>query len=292
MTAKLLQAQMGKVTNMDERIAAMDAVGVGVGVGVQVLSVVPTQYYYWAEAALADDLAVAVNEGVAAHCALRPDRCVGLGVVPLQHPDRAVPALEHALLTCGLHGVEIGSYAPDPDGGPLIELSDPRLGARLDPWLLFNTVGQPIEDAVALSHVIFGGALDRHPGLRLLAAHGAGYLPTYIGRADHGWRTVPEAHSCERLPSSYLPDLYVDSVVHSADGLARLVEVIGAEHVLLGSDFPFDMGTHGPYADLIAAGLSDDVTTASASGNARRLGLVPQQPLQARRPAALKAQSR
>ena len=296
MNAKLLQARLAKVTDINERVKSMD----DTGIDAQVISVVPTQYYYWAEPALADDLAVAVNEGVAAHCALRPDRCVGLGVVPLQHPDRAVRALENAVLANGLRGVEIGSFAPNPDGGALIELSDRRfdpfwaraveldaivflhpfvtsLADRLEPWLLYNIVGQPTEHTVALSHVIFGGVLDRHPGLRLLAAHGGGYLPTYIGRADHGWRTIPEARSCERLPSSYLSDLYYDSLVHSGDELGRLVGIVGAERVVLGSDYPFDMGSADPYADLLEAKLSADVTTAIATGNARRLDLVPQQ---------------
>jgi aminocarboxymuconate-semialdehyde decarboxylase len=300
MNAKLLQARLAKVTDIEERIKSMD----DTGIDAQVISVVPTQYYYWAEPTLADDLAVAVNEGVAAHCALRPDRCVGLGVVPLQHPDRAVRALENAVVTNGLRGVEIGSFAPNPDGGAPIELSDPRLdpfwaraaeldaivflhpsgstmGARLEQWLLFNIVGQPTEHTVALSHVIFSGVLDRHPGLRLLAAHGGGYLPTYIGRADHGWRTVPEAHGCERLPSSYLSDLYYDSLVYSGNELGRLVEVVGAERVMLGSDFPFDMGSADPYADLLEAKLSEDVTAVIATGNARLLDLIPKQTLQA-----------
>ena len=154
------------------------------------------------------------NEGTAAHCAKAPDRLYGLGLVPLQHPGLAVALLDDAL-DQGLRGVEISSHAPGPGGTRAVELSDPRLrhrcghgrrrpGAlvflhpfgctldeRLDQWYLSNTVGQPTENAVALSHLIFSGVLDRHPGLKLIAAHGGGYLPTHIGRSDHAWRRPP-----------------------------------------------------------------------------------------------------
>lgn len=149
------------------------------------------------------------NEATAAHCAAAPKRLRGLGLVPLQHPDMAVEALDDAL-GHGLLGVEISSHAPGR------ELSDPAyealwtraeesgavlflhpfgctLDERLDRWYLSNTVGQPTENAVALSHLIFSGVLDRHPGLKLIAAHGGGYLPTHIGRSDHAWTARSDA---------------------------------------------------------------------------------------------------
>ncbi|OPG14140.1 amidohydrolase family protein [Microbispora sp. GKU 823] len=279
------------LTDVTERVAAMDAAGVQA----QIVSIVPTQYHNWADRGLAAEIAAATNAGVAAHCAQRPDRLAGLGVVPLQHPDLAVAALEDAVLVHGLKGVELSSHAP---GGVPVELSDRRLDAlwqrgvelgavfllhpwgctldeRLDRWYLANTVGQPVEHAVALSHLIFGGVLDRFPDLRLIAAHGGGYLPAFIGRADHAWRHRSDARSCAEEPSSYLRRLWFDSLVHTPDALRRLVETVGSERVVLGSDFPFDMGVTDPVARARTA-LGPDEAAAVMGGNAERLGLFPE----------------
>jgi aminocarboxymuconate-semialdehyde decarboxylase len=149
------------------------------------------------------------------------------------------------------------------------------LDERLDRFYLANTVGQPVENAVALSHLVFGGVLDRFPGLRIVAAHGGGYLPTFLGRSDHAWEVRPEARGCAHRPSTYLSRLHFDSLVHSPEALRALVRVVGAERVLLGSDFPFDMGVPDPVARLAAADLTPAEQHAVLSGNAVRLGLVP-----------------
>lgn len=283
----------GLLTDVTARLTAMDAAGIDA----QVVSVVPTQYHGWADRKLAAKIAEATNAGVAAHCALAPHRLAGLGVVPLQHPDLAVTALHNAMLGHGLKGVEISSHAVDPAGGTL-ELSDPRLdtfwenacdlGAavllhpwgctldeRLDRWYLANSVGQPVEHAVALSHLIFGGVLDRYPGLRLIAAHGGGYLSAFAARADHAWHNRRDARECLEPPSAYLRRMWFDSLVHSPVALRRLVDTAGADRVLLGSDFPFDMGTADPLAALRAADLTAADVTAIASGNAAGLHLMP-----------------
>ncbi|MEO8906534.1 MAG: amidohydrolase family protein, partial [Microbacteriaceae bacterium] len=197
-------------------------------------------------------------------------------------------------LECGLRGVEISSFAPGPAGSHTVELSDERLepfwaraaeldavvflhpfgcslDERLDRYYLSNTVGQPAENAVALSHLIFAGVLDRHPSLTLIAAHGGGYLPTFLGRSDHAWQVRPEAKGCAEAPSSYLGRLYFDSLVHTPDALRALVAAAGADRVLLGSDYPFDMGVADPLERLNATGLSADDTEAIAGGNAERL---------------------
>ncbi|MEY9995307.1 putative TIM-barrel fold metal-dependent hydrolase [Streptomyces sp. V4I8] len=282
----MVGARVPSLTDAAVRLAAMDTSGVDA----QVVSPSPNHYHYWAGARLADRICRLANEGTAAHCAKAPDRLYGLGLVPLQHPDLAVALLDHAL-DQGLRGVEISSHAPGPGGTRMVELSDPRLapfwaraeetGAlvflhpfgctldeRLDQWYLSNTVGQPTENAVALSHLIFSGALDRHPGLKLVAAHGGGYLPTHIGRSDHAWRARPDARSCSREPSSYLKQLYFDSLVHDPHVLRELIRVAGADRVLLGSDFPFDMGTDDPLAALRSAGLPDHDFHAVRGGNA------------------------
>ncbi|MFG2651467.1 amidohydrolase family protein [Streptomyces sp. NPDC048436] len=280
----MIGERIPRLTDPAVRLAAMDAQGVDV----QLVSPSPSHYHYWADEGTAEKVYRIANEATAAHCSAAPDRLRGLGLVPLQHPELAVIALEHAL-SQGLLGVEISSHAPGR------ELSDPAyepfwaraeetgailflhpfgctLDERLDQWYLSNTVGQPTENAVALSHLIFSGVLDRHPGLKLIAAHGGGYLPTHIGRADHAWTTRPDAGSgCAHLPSSYLKRLYFDSLVHDPHVLRELVREAGADRVLLGSDFPFDMGSEDPVGALRAARLPEADVDAVRGGNATAL---------------------
>jgi aminocarboxymuconate-semialdehyde decarboxylase len=282
--AVMIRERIPRLTDVKARLAAMDAAGVDV----QLISPSPSHYHYWADEDLARKVWEPANAGTAAHAAEAPDRLLGLGLVPLQHPGLVVEALDHAL-GLGLRGVEISSHAPGR------ELSDPAYepfwtraeesGAivflhpfgctfdeRLDRWYLSNTVGQPAENAVALSHLIFSGVLDRHPGLKIVAAHGGGYLPTHIGRSDHAWRSRSDARAgCAHPPSSYLTRLWFDSLVHDPHILRELLRVAGPQRVLLGSDFPFDMGTDDPLGTLRAAGLSDADFHAVRGGNATTL---------------------
>ncbi|MEV8296353.1 amidohydrolase family protein [Streptomyces rochei] len=280
----MVRARVPRMTDVALRLASMDAQGVDV----QLVSPSPSHYHYWADEATAEKVYRQANEATAAHCAQAPDRLRGLGLVPLQHPDHMVRALDHALEQ-GLDGVEISSHAPgrelsDPAYEPFWSRAAERgailflhpfgctLDERLDRWYLSNTVGQPTENAVALSHLIFSGVLDRHPGLKIVAAHGGGYLPTHIGRSDHAWSARSDAGAgCAHPPSSYLRRLYFDSLVHDPHVLRELVRVAGADRVLLGSDFPFDMGTEDPVAALRAARLPDADFHAVRGGNAAAL---------------------
>jgi aminocarboxymuconate-semialdehyde decarboxylase len=280
----MVRDRVPRLTDVGVRLLAMDAQGVDV----QLVSPSPSHYHYWADEETAERLYRLANEATAAHCSAARNRLYGLGLVPLQHPEHAVRALDHALEQ-GLAGVEISSHAPGR------ELSDPAyetlwaraaetgalvflhpfgctLDERLDRWYLSNSVGQPTENAVALSHLIFSGVLDRHPGLKLIAAHGGGYLPTHIGRSDHAWATRSDAGAgCAHPPSSYLKRLYFDSLVHDPGVLRELVRVAGADRVLLGSDFPFDMGTEDPVGALRAAQLSEADVEAVRGGSAAAL---------------------
>ncbi|HEY9328662.1 MAG TPA: amidohydrolase family protein [Streptomyces sp.] len=280
----MVRARIPAMTDVAVRLAAMDRQGVDV----QLVSPSPSHYHYWADEQTAEKVWRLANEATAAHCAAAPDRLRGLGLVPLQHPDRAVEALDDAL-DHGLLGVEISSHAPgrelsDPAYEPLWSRAEESgavlflhpfgctLDERLDRWYLSNTVGQPTENAVALSHLIFSGVLDRHPGLKVIAAHGGGYLPTHIGRSDHAWSARSDAGAgCAHLPSSYLKRLYFDSLVHDPHVLRELVRVAGADRVLLGSDFPFDMGSEDPVGALRAARLTDSDFHAVRGGNAAAL---------------------
>ncbi|MEV6810308.1 amidohydrolase family protein [Streptomyces sp. NPDC051132] len=280
----MVRERLPRLTDVRVRLAAMDAQGVDV----QVVSPSPSHYHYWADEDTAEKVYRLANEATAAHCSAAPDRLRGLGLVPLQHPEQAVRALDHALAQ-GLAGVEISSHAPgrelsDPAYEPLWARAEESgallflhpfgctLDERLDRWYLSNTVGQPTENAVALSHLIFSGVLDRHPGLKVIAAHGGGYLPTHIGRSDHAWSARSDAGAgCAHPPSSYLRRLYFDSLVHDPLVLRELVRAAGADRVLLGSDFPFDMGTEDPVGALRAARLSDSDFHAVRGGNAAAL---------------------
>jgi aminocarboxymuconate-semialdehyde decarboxylase len=280
----MIGARFEQLTVLARRLSDMDAARVDR----QVVSPSPSHYYPWAAPELATWVANEANRSVADLVTEAPDRLVGLGLVPLQHPELIVAVLENAMLEHGLAGVEISSFAGD------VELSDARLepfwtraeelnaivflhpfgcslDERLDVYYLSNTVGQPAENAVALSHLIFSGVLDRHPNLKIVAAHGGGYLPTYIGRSDHAWTVRPEAHDCQNLPSSYLSRIMFDSLVHTPDALRALVKAVGADRVVLGSDFPFDMGVADPVERVEAAGFDDADVEAILSGNALKL---------------------
>jgi predicted TIM-barrel fold metal-dependent hydrolase len=281
------QAQIRRIwpqlTDAGRRLADLDAIGVDV----QVVGPMP-MHRYWAEPELAVKLTTVINEAVAAHCAQGQGRLHGLGALPLQHPVIAVRELERAVGELGLKGFSVSTNV---DGR---ELADPRfdpvwaaaadlgavvfihpwgcsLGPRLGVHFLGNTFGQPAETALALSHLIFGGTLDRHPALKLLAAHGGGFLPTYIGRSDHAWAERPDARGCTHPPSAYLRRIWYDALVYSPQALRHLVEVVGSDKVMLGTDYPFDMGVTDPVERAAAAGLPAADLTAILSGNAAAL---------------------
>ncbi|TQJ47082.1 MULTISPECIES: amidohydrolase family protein [Streptomyces] len=269
-----------RLTDVSARLADLDAMGVDA----QVVGPMP-MHHYWADPATAARLARTVNEAVAAHCAAAPARLHGLGTVPLQHPDLAVTLLAEAVGELGLHGISVsttvhGRELADPAHDPVWRAAEETgavvfvhpwgcsLGERLATHYLGNTVGQPVETAVALSHLIFTGVLDRFPGLRLVAAHGGGYLPTYIGRSDHAWRVRADARGCAEPPSAYLRRMWFDALVYTPRALRHLVAEVGADRVVLGTDHPFDMGVGDPLARLDAAGLSPADRAAVAGGTA------------------------
>lgn len=274
-----------RLVNLDMRLADMDSMGVDV----QVISPSPTQYYYWADVDLATDFVRTQNEGIASLCEQHPARLAGLGNVALQHPQLAVRQLEYAVRELGLKGVELSTSVNG------LELADPSfdifwakaeelgcvvfihpfgtsLGERIDQFYLGNTIGQPLETTVALSSLIFSGTLDRYPGVKIVAAHGGGYLPTYIGRSNHAWRVRPEAHKPLRKPSDYLRQIWFDTVVYEPHALRYLIDQVGAGQVVVGTDYPFDMGDYQVH-DLIASvvGLSDAEKEQILGGNASAL---------------------
>ncbi|WP_329280825.1 amidohydrolase family protein [Streptomyces sp. NBC_01451] len=275
-----LQHVSAQLTNAGTRLADLDAMGVDV----QVVGPMP-MHHYWADIALAARLTRTVNEAVAAHCAAAPERLFGLGTVPLQHPDLAVALLGEAVADHGLYGISVstsveGRELADPAHDVVWQRAEElgavvfvhpwgcSLGSRLATHYLGNTVGQPVETTVALSHLIFTGVLDRFPRLKVVAAHGGGYLPTYVGRSDHAWRVREDARGCLEPPSTYLRRMWFDSLVYTPRALRHLVEEVGADRVVLGTDYPFDMGVNDPVARLHAAGLIGADRSAVAGVNA------------------------
>ena len=281
------QAQVKRVlpqlTDVDRRLQDMAASRVTH----QIVGPMP-MHRYWAEPALALPLTRTINESVAAHCQKAPTQLYGLGTLPLQHPDLAISELEHAIHDLGLRGISVSTNVDsrelaDPAFDPIWEAAADlgavvfihpwgcSLGSRLGQNFLGNTVGQPAETTLALSHLIFAGTLDRHPTLKLLAAHGGGYLPTYIGRSDHAWHTRPDAQACAQPPSTYLRQISYDALVYTPQALRHLVEAVGPTRVMLGTDYPFDMGVTDGVSRIRTSGLAEDATTRLLSTNAAAL---------------------
>lgn len=281
----MLPLAFRKMTSLDERLRDMDAMGVDV----QALSPSPNQYYYWADPDLAREIVRAQNEHIASTCARRPERFVGLGAVALQHPELSVEQLTHAVKTLGLRGVEISTavngldladakfakfWARADDLGCVVFIHPlgTSLGERVNQFYLANIIGQPLETTIALSNLIFGGVLDRHPGVKIVAAHGGGYLPAYIGRSDHGYKARPEAGAIRKRPSEYLKQLYFDSLVYSPEQLRALIAQVGASQIVIGTDYAFDMGDYDVH-ELIEslAGVSEEDRALMLGANAQRI---------------------
>ncbi len=264
------------LTSPERKVEEMDRLGIDM----QVLSPVPLQYYYWAEPDLGLAASRIINDRLAETVAAAPERFAALGTVPLQAPELAVQELRRCVRDLGLRGVEISSnvageelsherfrpfFAAAEELGILIFLHPLGFthGERLREHYFNNVIGNPLESTIAVSHLIFGGVLDRHPGLKICVAHGGGYLPAYAGRMDHAHRHRADCRGCRRQPSDYLRDLYFDTVVFDPEQVAYLVKRYGAGHVLLGSDHPFDMGDPDPVG-LVKA--TDGLTPADLAG--------------------------
>ena len=257
-------------------------------IDMQVVSPAPN-YAYWADEATSPKIATASNEHVAEVCAKDPDRLVGLGHVSLQFPAIAAQQVGTILDSLRLKGIEIGTRAESVDlddatldpfwsavesrGAPVfIHPAGTTLGKRVAKYYLGNIIGNPLDTTIALTNLIFGGVLERFPNLRIVAAHGGGYLPSYFSRSTHGYQVRPEAREqVAHPPLHYLRRITVDNLVYEPEFLAHLVNVVGASNVVLGTDYPFDMGQDNPVDLVEAIGLSPDDARLLKSDNALRL---------------------
>ena len=273
-----------KYTDPDTRLVDMDAMGVDV----QLVALTPFHYLYWADSDLAPEVAAMQNQRIAEVVAHTPGRFVGVGTLPMAHPDAAV-AEARRVADLGFPGVEIGA---DVNGD---DLDDPRFepiwsaleeldlvvilhpagfteARRLTDYYLVNVIGMPLSTTLAVTRMILGGVFERHPGLRMVLIHGGGYLAYYPARVDHAFRHRPELREhIDRLPSEYLKSLYFDLTVFEPDMVEILVGRFGADHVLLGTDYPFDMGLPDPLALIAETNLTEGDQQMIAGGNASRL---------------------
>ena len=254
-------AAIGRTLNtVEQRLQDMNRLGIDV----QAISPSPGQYYYFADPETGRTAAQTVNDGIAAAVAGHSDRFVGLGTVPLQSVDMAVVEMRRCVRDLDLRGIEISSnvngkdlhaaefrpfFAAAEELGVLLFIHPLGFtqGQRLTEYYFNNLIGNPLESTLAVGHLIFGGVLDRHPGLKICVAHGGGYIPGYWGRMDHGWRARADCREhCLNVPSSYLRKLWLDTLVFDQEELDSLVRTHGADRLCLGSDYPFDMSEPDP----------------------------------------------
>jgi predicted TIM-barrel fold metal-dependent hydrolase len=272
-----------------ERLAQMDAMAIDM----EVLSINP--FWYRKDRDTAAAIVAMQNDKLAELTAAHPDRFAAFASLALQFPDLAVEQLEHAVKTLGLRGANIGGnvageefssakfhpvWAKAEELGAMLFVhpqSTPELAGRFkgNGWLS-NTIGNPLDTTIALSHLVFEGTLDRFPGLKVLAAHGGGYLASYAARSDHACFVAPPG-GCNpdiklgKQPAEYLRQLYFDALVFTPEALRHLVAQVGASQVMLGSDHPFVWEQH-PVDHVFATGtLSDEEKAAILGGNAARV---------------------
>jgi aminocarboxymuconate-semialdehyde decarboxylase len=278
------------ITDPDDRVAVLDAQRIDL----QVVAPPPGQCYYSVSPEIGAEAARLVNDGLVAFVERHPDRFLALGTAPMQDTAAAVAELRRCMSLPGMRGVQIltnveGRELSDPAFEPFwreaealgaLVMLHPNAfthGERLGDHYFSNLIGNPLDTTIALHRLIFDGVLARMPGLKILAVHGGGFLPAYSGRIDHGWGARRDSHAgLPRPPSAYLREIWIDSVVFTTHQLEYLARTHGAERVVMGSDYPFDMADYDPVEHVMGADLSDAEKAAIAGLNAARLlGLDP-----------------
>jgi len=272
-------------TDLDLRLSIMDQQGIDM----HVLSPASSYFFYWLPAEESLEFARWLNEQFADAVAKHPERLVALGSVPMQDGVKAAQELERAMTKLGLRGVEVssninGRYFNDPSFNPFWETAQALdalifvhpnqvVGAdRMKDYNLANLIGNPTDTSLAFAKLIFGGVLERFPRLKFLLAHAGGFLPYTWGRLDRGYRIQDSAAAkLTKPPSEYVKLLNFDTITHSSMALEYLVANFGAEKVLLGSDYPYDMGDPEPVQSLHGTKIANPQRELISSANARRL---------------------
>ena len=274
-----------KYRDPDARIEDMDLQGVDM----QVLAIAPPQYFYWLDADTAPKAIHLQHERFAEVVRQHPDRFVAVANLPMDHPELAVEVMEEAKENYGFNGFEMngdvnGGDYDDPRYNPIWEAAEElemtiilhpqgfTHGQRMDDYYLVNVICMPLASTVAVSRMILGGVWERYPDLKMVVVHGGGYLPFYFARTDHAYGVRPELRrNIDRLPSEYLHKLHFDTAVFKPEMVRYLIDEYGADRVLMGTDYPFDMGPTDPLAFLAGVPMTEDERELVLGGNAARL---------------------
>ncbi|WP_428539017.1 amidohydrolase family protein [Rhodopila sp.] len=273
---------------IEQRLKAMD----GQAIDMEVLSINP--FWYEKDRDLGEKIVTIQNEKLAQLVASKPDRFAAFASLTLQDPALAVSQLETAMTKQGLKGAAIGDQVAgdefsNPKFDPVWRKAE-ELGAVLfihpegvpelnkrwkgNGWLA-NTIGNPLATTIALQHLIFDGSLDKFPGLKVLAAHGGGYLGSYAPRSDHACTVAPQFCDpnikLKKQPTAYLEQIYFDSLVFTPEALRHLAAQVGTSQIMLGSDYPYIWELHPVDPIFETASFSDQERAAILGGNAAKL---------------------
>ena len=275
-----------KFMDLKLRIADMDRQAIAV----QALSL-STPMVYWGDESISHKLSMAWNDAASAAHQQYPTRLVAFMMLPMLYPDRAIDELNRASKLPGIRGVYIGTHIDDTHDldDPLFEPIFTRIEAldlpvflhplqnfglaRVQPYYLTNLLGNPFDTAIAACKLIFGGVLDRHPKLQISLPHGGGALPILIGRIDRGYQVRPEIKKMNvpRPPSEYLKRFTYDTIVHSKPIMEFVIQEVGAERIMIGSDYCYDMGYDRPLEFLDQINLTNAQRKMIVGGNASRI---------------------
>ncbi|BCJ89951.1 amidohydrolase [Terrihabitans soli] len=271
--------------DLDRRIKELDAWGVDF----QIVANVPHTFLYESEAALTNELAIMQNDAIAAFAAANPKRFGGLATLPMQAPKLAAAELRRAMKEKGLKGFHLGSNIggknlDEPDLDEVWEVANElkafvlvhphkiAAGNRLESYYLKNLIGNPLETTIAGASLVFGGVVERFPNISFCLVHGGGFVPYQLGRFRHGWDVRNEPRLRMRgTPEESLSKLYYDTITHNDEALDYLVKTAGADRVLYGSDYPFDMADDEGPARVKKLKAPEAALTDILSGNAKRL---------------------
>ena len=245
-------------------------------VDVQVLSTIPVLFSYWAKDDEGLTLSKFLNNHIAEVVRDEPNRFIGLGTISMQDANLAIEEMDRIVNELKFPGIEIGSNVngenlSDEKFHPIFEHAE-KIGCSIfvHPWEMMGQaemqkywlpwlVGMPAETSRAICSLIFGGVLEKYPNLKIAFAHGGGAFPFTAGRADHGFNVRPDLCAVDNsvLPSSYMKNFYVDSLVHNENAMNFLIQTMGAERIAMGSDYPFPLGEHHPGKLIESMELSD-----------------------------------
>ena len=271
--------------DIERRFADMKASDVDM----QVISATPQTYFYEQESAAAAACSAIQNDGIAKLVKAHPDKFMGIATLPMQSGELAAKELTRAMRTLGLRGAMIGSNAngtnlDHPSYEPLwavaaetgafmlIHPANVAGADRLRSYYLNNLIGNPLDTTIAAACLVFGGVMERHPKLKVCLLHGGGFTPYQAGRWVHGWNVRPEPKvNVKESPQKWIDRFYYDSILHAKPMLEFLVASTGAHRVMLGSDYPYDMGTFECVRQVKALSISDADKTKVLKGNAVKL---------------------